>query len=306
MKNNCGTMTEQNTMYFHPDHLGSLSYVTDKKGNFFEMIEYLPYGETLYDEAATVDKTEFRFTSKEQDSETGLYYYGARYYDARTSRWISTDPPLATGEYLPVAPISKEAKHHNENLPGGGVFNTVNLDAYHYGANNPIIFLDLDGLTDIIFIDKDRNKNDAILYKQAVKYQSPKNTFTVVGHGSPEGMRKENYISRFTPKELAKIIVNHENFKSGMIVKLISCRTGVKSDIDDKIYAQEVAQEIANLTGKEAKVEAPNNICWLPWGGEPYVAPRDKENPSKPDFENEGKFVVFTAKPEKSKEENNK
>ncbi|HQA53530.1 MAG TPA: hypothetical protein PK419_11825, partial [Spirochaetota bacterium] len=83
MKNNCGTMTEQNTMYFHPDHLGSSSYVTDKKGNFFEMIEYLPYGETLYDEAATVDKTEFRFTSKEQDAETGFYYYGARYYDAK-------------------------------------------------------------------------------------------------------------------------------------------------------------------------------------------------------------------------------
>ena len=46
-------------------------FLTDKKGNFFEMIEYLPYGETLYDEAATVDKTEFRFTSKEQDAETG-------------------------------------------------------------------------------------------------------------------------------------------------------------------------------------------------------------------------------------------
>jgi hypothetical protein len=40
--------------------------------------------------------------------------------------------------------------------------------------------------------------------------------------------------------------------------------------------------------------------------GEPYVAPRDKQNSSKPDFENEGKLVVFTAKSENIKEENNK
>ncbi|HOF32977.1 MAG TPA: hypothetical protein PK624_04025 [Spirochaetota bacterium] len=97
--------------------------------------------------------------------------------------------------------------------------------------------------------------------KQAIILQSPKNTFTVVGHGSPEGMQKEYYISRFTPKELTKVNVNHENFKSGMIVKLISCRTRVKSDVDAKNFAQEVAQEMANLSGKEAKVEAPNNIC---------------------------------------------
>lgn len=129
--------------------------------------------------------------------------------------------------------------------------------------------------------------------KQAIILQSPKNTFTVVGHGSPEGMQKEYYISRFTPKELTKVNVNHENFKSGMIVKLISCRTRVKSDVDAKNFAQEVAQEMANLSGKEAKVEAPNNICWLPWGGEPYVVPRDKEKPIKSDFESEVKFVFL-------------
>ncbi|HOH36985.1 MAG TPA: RHS repeat-associated core domain-containing protein, partial [Spirochaetota bacterium] len=121
MKNNCGTMTEQNTMYFHPDHLGSSSYVTDKKGNFFEMIEYLPYGETLYDEAATVDKTEFRFTSKEQDAETGLYYYGARYYDARTSRFVSADDRF------------------------DDLFSSQGLDIFAYCHNNPINYIDPSG-----------------------------------------------------------------------------------------------------------------------------------------------------------------
>jgi len=81
---------------------------------------------------------------KELDAETGLYYYGARYLDPRTSRWLSGDP--AMGEYVPLAPINDDARKHNSNLPGlGGVFNYVNLHVYHYGGNNPIKYVDPDG-----------------------------------------------------------------------------------------------------------------------------------------------------------------
>jgi RHS repeat-associated protein len=84
------------------------------------------------------------FTGKELDAETGLYYYGARYLDPKTSRWLSGDP--AMGEYLPVAPVDDEAKKRNQNLPGqGGVFNYVNLHAYHYAGNNPVKLVDPDG-----------------------------------------------------------------------------------------------------------------------------------------------------------------
>jgi RHS repeat-associated protein len=84
------------------------------------------------------------FTGKELDAETGLYYYGARYLDPKTSRWLSGDP--AMGEYFPVAPVSDEARKHNGNLPGmGGVFNYVNLHAYHYAGNNPVKYVDPDG-----------------------------------------------------------------------------------------------------------------------------------------------------------------
>ena len=69
----------------------------------------------------------YKFTGKERDEETGLYYYGARYLDPKYSRWISADPAMNTGEYFPVAPVDDEAKKHNGNLPGmGGIFNHIN------------------------------------------------------------------------------------------------------------------------------------------------------------------------------------
>jgi RHS repeat-associated protein len=55
---------------------------------------------------------------KEQDQETGFYYYGARYLNPKTSMWISADP--AMGDYVPRAPVDDEAKKHNERLPGMG------------------------------------------------------------------------------------------------------------------------------------------------------------------------------------------
>jgi len=131
--------------YYHSDHLGSAQFVTDWRGKQYEHIEYTPYGELWIEEvAAGLDKLPFRFTGKEMDEETGLYYYGARYLDPKYSRWLSSDPAL--GDYIPTAPVDDEAKKHNEKLPGmGGVFNVVNLHLYHYAGNNPVKYEDPDG-----------------------------------------------------------------------------------------------------------------------------------------------------------------
>nr|WP_304665905.1 RHS repeat-associated core domain-containing protein [Treponema putidum] len=127
-------------------HLQSAQFITNAKGEQYEHIEYTPYGELWIEETAPgIDKLPFRFTGKELDEETGLYYYGARYLDPKYSRWLSGDPALS--DYIPKAPIDDEAKKHNENLPGmGGVFNVVNLHVYHYAGNNPIKYVDPTGM----------------------------------------------------------------------------------------------------------------------------------------------------------------
>ena len=85
--------------FYHPDNLGSTSYVTDDKGAIYEHLQYFPFGETWVQEGQPSNRIPYLFSSKELDQETGLYYFGARYYDPRTSVWISTEPALP--EFLP-------------------------------------------------------------------------------------------------------------------------------------------------------------------------------------------------------------
>ena len=146
--------------YYHSDHLGSATLITDYKGDEYQRIEYTPYGETWVEKTDNtgLEYLPYRFTGKEIDEETGLYYYGARYLDPRYSRWISSDPAL--GEYIPQAPVNDEAKKSNQNLPGiGGVFNTVNLQLYHYAGNNPVKYTDPDGRDIIHLLDSDRGRS---------------------------------------------------------------------------------------------------------------------------------------------------
>jgi RHS repeat-associated protein len=135
----------KNRYYYHSDHLGSAQLVTDFKGLEYERIEYTPYGELWVEKTiAGSERLPFRFTGKEFDEETGLYYYGARYLDPKVSRWLSTDP--AVGEYIPSAPVNDEARKRNGNLPGmGGIYNLVNFHLYHYAGNNPVRYIDPDG-----------------------------------------------------------------------------------------------------------------------------------------------------------------
>lgn len=77
------------------DHLGSSAMELTEAGELIGYEEYHPYGSSAWrmgDGSAEVSAKRYRYTGKERDEETGLYYYGARYYAAWLGRWMSADP----------------------------------------------------------------------------------------------------------------------------------------------------------------------------------------------------------------------
>jgi RHS repeat-associated protein len=105
--------------YFHSDHLGSSTFLTDADGNPYQFLLYLPFGETLAEQKSGGFSTQYRFNGKEQDQMTGLYNYGARFYDPMVSGWLSVDPLT-------------------EKYPG--------WSAYNYVMNNPVRLIDPTGM----------------------------------------------------------------------------------------------------------------------------------------------------------------
>lgn len=97
------------------DHLGSSNVVIDDSGDVINREEFTPYGETSF---GSFEKKRYRFTGKERDGESGLYYHGARYYAPWLGRWVSCDP--------------------------GGPIDGINL--YVYSINSPIVIRDPSGL----------------------------------------------------------------------------------------------------------------------------------------------------------------
>ena len=90
-----GDTYEKMQFYYHPDHLGSSSYITNLDGEVVQHIEYVPFGEVFIEERNNIWNTPYLFNAKEFDEETGLYYYGARYHDPRVSLWMNVDSTLS-------------------------------------------------------------------------------------------------------------------------------------------------------------------------------------------------------------------
>lgn len=82
--------TGSTVTYLHQDHLGSTRLITDASGNRVFRSNYQPFGV----DSGKSGSEEFRYTGKPTDDSTGLYYYGARYYDPSIARFVTVDPAL--------------------------------------------------------------------------------------------------------------------------------------------------------------------------------------------------------------------
>jgi RHS repeat-associated protein len=80
--------------WYHPDYIQNVDLVTDLDGEAYELFLYNPWGEQLHHWSSNSSSwtSPYRFNAKEQDPETGLAYYGARYYQNKIGVWLSVDP----------------------------------------------------------------------------------------------------------------------------------------------------------------------------------------------------------------------
>ena len=112
------TPVANGTLFYHQDGLGSVTELTTNTGSVAKAYAYDAYGNIL-ESPGTVNQP-YTYTGRELDSETGLYYYRARYYDAETGRFLQKDPI---------------------GLRGG-------INIYRYASNNPTLWRDPVGLYD--------------------------------------------------------------------------------------------------------------------------------------------------------------
>ena len=90
--------------YYHPDHLGSATWITDSVGNPAQYLHYLPYGELWKNQKLTGYDERYKYTGKERDNETGYDYFGARHYTSSFSGWLSPDPLM--DKYPGISPYA--------------------------------------------------------------------------------------------------------------------------------------------------------------------------------------------------------
>ncbi|MCR8628464.1 RHS repeat-associated core domain-containing protein [Leptospira interrogans] len=115
-------------VFFNTDHLGSVTVVMDGYGNRLgggewggvSHVSYKPYGEVQRNDSQGPDIFRYKYTGQEEDRDTGLYYYKARYYDSMIGRFTQSDSILDTSR-------------------------AMSMDLYMYTEGNPINHTDPSG-----------------------------------------------------------------------------------------------------------------------------------------------------------------
>lgn len=117
--------TQKGVVHYISDHLGNANLITDPQGNVLREESRYPYGLDwrIDGDAALAD---YVYTGKEYDEETGLVYFGGRYYSPEMGRWITPDPLFI-------------------NNPAEATKRPLESNLYSYTVNNPINYVDPNG-----------------------------------------------------------------------------------------------------------------------------------------------------------------
>ena len=173
--------TKEETFFYHSDHLGSTSYITDDHANITQYDAYLPYGELLVDEHSSSEDLPYKFNGKQFDEETGLYYYGARYMNPMASIWYGVDPMY--------------------NLD-------FSVSTYIFCHNNPIKNKDINGM----YGTEEEAKHAAKMYGANYSYAKDKKQWYVALDESKRGAYKSGgTLTRHFGEDDMKITYRHGN-----------------------------------------------------------------------------------------------
>ena len=220
--------------WYHPDHLGSSSYITNLAGEINQHMEYLPFGELLVDEHLNSHNSPFKFNAKELDPETGNYYYVSRYYDPKWSLFLSVD------------------QHY---------FNYPSFSPYAYTFHNPINFVDPDGRDGIRIIDK-KNKTITIkaVYYVQTEARPVRGGRTISGYTSRQVERMETRTNRWLNRQ--NLSVTEGEYEGYSIQFDLSFKEGGNTlDIEIKANTEQFeGHNIGNSIGKGDSRSDPQNF----------------------------------------------
>jgi len=124
-----GTMTVTADYFYHHDHLGSVVMITDSTGSIVNVYNYDDFGNII--SSTETIPNDYTYTGKQLNHESGLYYYGARCYDAKTGRFITKD-------------------FERDNLPENTDVFDISMCPYIYTRNNPLIYIDIRGYKSVL------------------------------------------------------------------------------------------------------------------------------------------------------------
>lgn len=246
---------EPEVYFYHSDHLGGASWITDGSGKPVQHLQYLPFGEPFVDQHPAGYQERYTFTGKERDEETGYGYFGARYMDHELmTSWLSVDPMM--DKYPSISP-------------------------YAYCAWNPVKLVDPNG-------------EDTLNYTTSHFLSTQldiSNALIINAHGSstPPGIRNENIdydedlawgsLIIHDATTVAECVwssdVYQENKKNNQVtpVFLISCQTGETRVPYKQSFAEGLAQALDNtlIVAPVGDVYAQKGVMWLcPKEGESY------------------------------------
>jgi len=193
--------------YYHQDHLGSSSIMTDADGALVEETAFYPFGIPRLEHRLRQIEESYKFTQKERDEESGLHYFEARYLSGPLARFASVDPKYASPDALSATDL------------GSFMSAPQKVNLYACVLNNPLKYWDPTGLDEenkspglVETVDK---ANDRLGFIADVnKLKGPGLVFDVIGVGIKTGQFVDD------PSVLRGVAVGYDATKAVLTAKL--------------------------------------------------------------------------------------